>query len=89
VVTYQKEEFHIILMLDETIKIMVSNVLRVLIPFLFGVLFISSYFLADKNEFFHFIAYFPRNKTGRIKAGPLVFGLAFIIVSFINLFLIL
>jgi hypothetical protein len=76
-------------MLDAIIKIMVSNILKVLIPFLFGVLFISSYFFAQKNEFFHFLAYFPRQRTGSIKVGSLVFGFAFIIVSLINLFLIL
>jgi hypothetical protein len=60
---------------------------RVGAPFIVGILFIASYFLADKNEFFHFLAYFPRKREGSIRIGSLVFGAAFILIAIYNLFI--
>ena len=59
---------------------------KILMPLLAGLLFISSYFLSEKNEFFKFIAYFPQKREGSIKAGSIIFGSAFILVAIYNLF---
>ena len=63
---------------------MFSNLFKVIMPLLAGLLFIISYFLADKNEFFRFFAYFPRKREGSIKIGSLIFGIVFIIVALYN-----
>ena len=60
---------------------------KILMPLIGGVLFITSYFLSEKNEFFKFIAYFPRKREGSIKAGSIVFGAVFILIGIYNLFL--
>ena len=62
----------------------ISNLSMVLMPLLVGLLFIVSYFFADKNEFFHFLAYFPRKREGSLKIGSLIFGIIFVIVAFYN-----
>lgn len=59
--------------------------LKIIIPFLVGLLFITSYFYSEKNELFKFLAYFPRKRKGSVKAGPLFFGAAFILVALYNL----
>jgi len=59
--------------------------LRILILFLVGIIFIASYFFSEKNEFFSFIAYFPRKRKGSVKSGSIVFGAAFILVAIYNL----
>jgi len=66
----------------------ILNLSRVGAPLIVGVLFILSYFLSDKNEFFHLLAYFPRKREGSIKIGAVVFGGAFILIAFYNCYLI-
>jgi hypothetical protein len=59
---------------------------KVGMPLIVGILFIVSYFLADKSEFFHFLAYFPRKREGSIRIGSVVFGAAFLLIAIYNLF---
>lgn len=61
---------------------------RIIMAFSIGILFIISYFLEDKNDFFNFIAYFPRKRKGSIKAGSLIFGIIFIIIAIYHCFMI-
>lgn len=63
---------------------MVSNLAKVIMPLLVGLLFVISYLFANKNEFFQFIAYFPRRREGSIKIGSLIFGIVFILVALYN-----
>ena len=63
---------------------MFSDLFKVIMPLLAGTLFITSYFLADMNEFFRFFAYFPRKRKGSVRFGSLIFGAAFIIVGIYN-----
>ena len=69
--------------------IMITNLIKVVMPLSVGIIFILSYFLADRNEFFNFLAYFPRKREGSIKFGSLIFGGSFVIVSLYNFFRIL
>ena len=62
----------------------VSNIFKVIMPLLGGILFIISYFFSEKNEFFSFFAYFPRKRKGSLKIGSLVFGIVFLIIAFYN-----
>ena len=58
---------------------------KVVMPLIVGILFVASYFLADKSEFFNFLAYFPRKREGSIRFGSLVFGTAFLLIAIYNL----
>jgi len=60
------------------------DISRVGAPLIVGVLFITSYFFSDKNEFFHWLAYFPRKREGSMKIGAVVFGAAFILIALYN-----
>ena len=62
----------------------VSNIFKVIAPLIGGALFIVSYFFSEKNEFFHFLAYFPRKRESSIKIGSLIFGIVFLIIAFYN-----
>ena len=59
--------------------------LKIIIPFLVGILFVASYFYSEKNEFFKFFAYFPRKRKGSVKTGSIIFGAAFTLVALYNL----
>ena len=59
--------------------------LKIIIPFLAGLLFITSYFCSEKNEFFKFFAYFPRKRKDSLKTGSFVFGAALTLVALYNL----
>jgi len=61
---------------------------KVVVPALFGIMFILSYFLADKSWFFEYLAYFPRKREGALKIGGLVFGCGFCVVAIINYLLL-
>ena len=61
-----------------------GNSFQIIIPAIVGILFVASYFLADKNSFFGFLAYFPRKREGSMKVGGLAFGCGFLIVALIN-----
>ncbi|RLB38088.1 MAG: hypothetical protein DRH20_06475 [Deltaproteobacteria bacterium] len=63
---------------------MISNLAKVVMPLAVGILFIISFFFADRNEFFNFLAYFPRKREGSIKIGSLIFGIIFVIVALYN-----
>jgi hypothetical protein len=54
---------------------------------LFGLVFVLSYFLAEKNWFFEYLAYFPRKRKGAQKIGGLVFGCGFWVVAIIIYFM--
>jgi energy-coupling factor transporter transmembrane protein EcfT len=62
----------------------VSNIFKVIMPLLGGILFIVSYVFSEKNEFFNLIAHFPRKRKGSIKIGSLIFGLVFLIIAIYN-----
>jgi len=62
----------------------ISNLFKVIMPFFVGILFVLSYFFSEKNEFFHFFAYFPRRRESSIKIGSLIFGIVFLIIAFYN-----
>ena len=63
---------------------MISNLAKIVMPLAVGLLFIISFFFADRNEFFNFLAYFPRKREGSIKIGSLIFGIIFVIVALYN-----
>ena len=63
---------------------MISNLAKIVMPLAVGLLFIISFFFADRNEFFNFLAYFPRKREGSIKIGSLIFGGIFVIVALYN-----
>jgi len=49
--------------------------IRLIMLMLAGLMFVVSYFMADKNWFFELLAYFPRKRKGSVKIGGLAFGL--------------
>jgi hypothetical protein len=51
----------------------VSNIFKVIMPLLGGMLFILSYFFSEKNEFFNFLAHFPRKREDSLKIGSVIF----------------
>ena len=65
----------------------VSNIFKVIMPLVVGTLFVVSYFFSEKNEFFNFLAHFPRKREGSIKIGSLIFGLVFLIIALYNYFI--
>jgi hypothetical protein len=58
--------------------------IKIVLLALLGLLFFVSYFLADKNWFFEYLAYFPRKRKGAQKIGGLVFGCGFWVIAIIN-----
>jgi len=50
------------------------QIIRILLAFFVGLLFVLSYFLADKHWFFEWLAYFPRRRKGALKVSGLIFG---------------
>jgi len=60
------------------------NLAKVIVPLAVGALFICSFFLAEKNQFFKYLAYFPRKRERSLKVGSLIFGIVFVIVAFYN-----
>lgn len=58
--------------------------IQIVLLALLGLLFFVSYFLADKNWFFEYLAYFPRKRKGAQKIGGLVFGCGFWVIAIIS-----
>lgn len=50
-----------------------------------GLLFFLSYFLAEKNAFFEYLAYFPRKREKSVKIGGLIFGRALWVVAILHI----
>jgi hypothetical protein len=58
--------------------------IRLFMLVLTGLMFVVSYFLAEKNWFFDWLAHFPRKREGSMKVGGLIFGVGLWVVAAIT-----